>query len=181
MSSSNRHYGYGYSILIDSFSSEELEELLFGYPSSPSKNMGIWNWANNFNSTPSSPPALATLSRASSPSPSLEDIPKATLTFYAFIEGKYDPQLFVPNPLSSFLGEEALKTSSVTASNGHTSPSHPYNLRPRDFTGRVVKTSRHLKQVVFPSTLFPYSDTDLHLSLLLLSINIYCIPLFVLS
>ncbi|MBW0575544.1 hypothetical protein O181_115259 [Austropuccinia psidii MF-1] len=81
MSSSNCHHGYRYSSLIDSFSSEELEELLFGYPSSPSKNMGIWSLANNFNSTPSSPPSLATLSRASSPSPSLEDIPKAAMTF----------------------------------------------------------------------------------------------------
>ncbi|MBW0486316.1 hypothetical protein O181_026031 [Austropuccinia psidii MF-1] len=72
MSSKGFSYGSGYSDLISSLSPEELEELLFGYPSSPLKNMGIWSWANDFNSTPSSPPALATLSKASSTSPSLE-------------------------------------------------------------------------------------------------------------
>ncbi|MBW0581325.1 hypothetical protein O181_121040, partial [Austropuccinia psidii MF-1] len=61
MSSIGFSYGSEYSDLISSFSPEELEELLFGYPSSPSKNMGIWSWANSFNSTPSSRPSLATL------------------------------------------------------------------------------------------------------------------------
>ncbi|MBW0486687.1 hypothetical protein O181_026402 [Austropuccinia psidii MF-1] len=127
MSSKSRSYGSGYSDLISSFSPEELEELLFGYPSSPSKNMGIWSWANNFNPTPSSPPALATLSRSSSPSPSLEGVPEAAMAFYAFIEGSYDPQLFVPNPLDYFLGNEScaspyvkvLETSPVSPKQNH--------------------------------------------------------------
>ncbi|MBW0549849.1 hypothetical protein O181_089564, partial [Austropuccinia psidii MF-1] len=128
-------YGSGYSDLISPFSPEELEELLFGYPSSPSKKMGIWSWANSLNPTPSSPPTLATLSKASSPSPSSEGVPEAAMAFYAFIKGEYDPQLFVPNPLSCLLGgKEVSQTSSVTTYDGYTNPSHPYALCPRDHT-----------------------------------------------
>ncbi|MBW0553496.1 hypothetical protein O181_093211 [Austropuccinia psidii MF-1] len=88
------------------------------------------------------PPALATLSRVLSPLPSSKDIPEATLAFYAFIAGKYNPCLFVPDPLSYFLGEEALNASSQKNKNGFRKPSHSYGLRPRDFRGRVIKPSR---------------------------------------
>ncbi|MBW0537652.1 hypothetical protein O181_077367 [Austropuccinia psidii MF-1] len=81
--------------------------------------MGIWSWANNFNSTPSSPPALAALSRSSSPSPSSEGVPKAAMAFYAFTEGSYNPQIFVPYPFYHFLGNETLASSSVKAMNTH--------------------------------------------------------------
>ncbi|MBW0527782.1 hypothetical protein O181_067497 [Austropuccinia psidii MF-1] len=125
MSSGYLYYGSGYSDFVKVFSDKELEELLFGYPSSPSTNMGLWSWANNFYAAPPSPPALATLSRSSSPSS--EGVPKAAMAFYAFIEGIYDPQLFVPDPLNYFLGNEtcaspyvkALKTSPVSPKQNH--------------------------------------------------------------
>ncbi|MBW0580296.1 hypothetical protein O181_120011 [Austropuccinia psidii MF-1] len=143
MSSLNRHYGFGYSDSVNVFSDEELEELLFGYPSSPSESRGFWDWATKPHSTPASPPALATLSRAPSPLPSSEDIPKAALAFYAFIEGEYNPRLFVPDPLSYFLGEEALNASSQKKEkNGFQKPSHSYDLRPPDFRGQVIEPSR---------------------------------------
>ncbi|MBW0571502.1 hypothetical protein O181_111217 [Austropuccinia psidii MF-1] len=112
MSSLNRYYGSGYSDFVKVFSDKELEELLFGYPSSPSESRSFWDWASKPHSTPGSPPALATLSRVPSPLPSSEEIPKAALAFYAFIKGEYDPRLFVPDPLSYFLGEEAANASS---------------------------------------------------------------------
>ncbi|MBW0567117.1 hypothetical protein O181_106832 [Austropuccinia psidii MF-1] len=135
-----RFNGSGYSDLISSFSPEELEELLFGYPSSPSKNMGIWSWANNLNSTPSSPPALATLSRSSSPSPSSEVVPKAATAFYAFIEGEYDPRLFVPNSLSYFLGDKTSSNGSIKFNCGYKKKIHPYNLCPCDSSGWAITT-----------------------------------------
>ncbi|MBW0567162.1 hypothetical protein O181_106877 [Austropuccinia psidii MF-1] len=140
MSSTGRFYGLGYSDLISSFIPEELEELLFGYPSSPLKNMGIWSWASNFNSTPSSPPALAALSRSSSPSPSSEGVPKAAAAFYAFIEGEYDPWLFVPNPLSYFLGDKTSSNGSIKANCGYKKKIHPYNLCPRSSSGQAITT-----------------------------------------
>ncbi|MBW0562693.1 hypothetical protein O181_102408 [Austropuccinia psidii MF-1] len=142
MNPRNHFYGFGYSDSVKVFSDEELEELLFGYPSSPSESRGFWDWASKPHSTPASPPALATLSRVPSPLPSSKDIPEPALAFYAFIEGKYDPCLFVPDPLSYFLGEEALNVSSQKSNNGFRKPSHYYGLRPGDFCGRVIKPSR---------------------------------------
>ncbi|MBW0588443.1 hypothetical protein O181_128158 [Austropuccinia psidii MF-1] len=142
MSSLNHHYGSGYSNFVKVFSNKELEELLFGYPSSPSESRGFWNWASKPHSTPASPPALATLSRVLSPLPSSKEIPEAALAFYKFIEGKYDPHLFVPDPLSYFLGKEAANASSQKNKNGFRKPSHSYGLRPRDFCGRVIKPSK---------------------------------------
>ncbi|MBW0579270.1 hypothetical protein O181_118985 [Austropuccinia psidii MF-1] len=135
MSSLNCHYGSGYSNFIKVFSDEELEELLFGYPSSPSESRGFWDWATKPHSIPASPPALVTLSRVPSPLPSSEDIPEATLAFYAFIKGEYNPCLFVADPQSYFLGEEALNTSSPKNKDGFRKPTHAYDLRPRDFCG----------------------------------------------
>ncbi|MBW0556550.1 hypothetical protein O181_096265 [Austropuccinia psidii MF-1] len=140
MSSTGRFYGSGYSKLLSSFSPEELEELLFGYPSSPLKNMGIGSWANDFTSMPSFPPALATLSRSSFPEPSSEGVPKAAAAFYAFIKGEYDPWLFVPNPLSYFLGDKTSRKGSIKTNRGYKKTIHPYNLRPRDSSGLAITT-----------------------------------------
>ncbi|MBW0525248.1 hypothetical protein O181_064963 [Austropuccinia psidii MF-1] len=100
MSHQSRSYGSGYSGFINAFSTAELEEWLFGFSSHPSSSMSFWDWANYPNSTPPSPPTLEALSMSSSPSPPLGDVPEAALAFYAFLEGKYDPRLFVPDPLS---------------------------------------------------------------------------------
>ncbi|MBW0557346.1 hypothetical protein O181_097061 [Austropuccinia psidii MF-1] len=140
MSSTGHFYGSGYSNLISSFSPEELEELLFAYPSSPLKNMGIWSWANDFTSMPSSPPALATLSRSLSPEPSSEGVPEAATAFYAFIKGEYDPRLFVPDPLSYFLGKKTSCNGSIKTNCGYKKTIHPYNLRPRGSSGRAITT-----------------------------------------
>ncbi|MBW0546628.1 hypothetical protein O181_086343 [Austropuccinia psidii MF-1] len=113
MRSGYRCYGSGYSDFVKVFSDKELEELLFGYPSSPSTNMGLWSWANNFYAAPPSPPALATLSRSSSPSPSLEGNETCASPYI-----------------------KALKTSPVSPKQNH-----HYFLRPRDSTGRAI-TSR---------------------------------------
>ncbi|MBW0564124.1 hypothetical protein O181_103839 [Austropuccinia psidii MF-1] len=67
MSSHNQSYGSGYSDFLKAFTTEEVEELLFFYPSSRSGKMEIWGWANNYRSSPSSPSALSALSRDSSP------------------------------------------------------------------------------------------------------------------
>ncbi|MBW0558506.1 hypothetical protein O181_098221 [Austropuccinia psidii MF-1] len=142
MSSLNCHYGSGYSDSVKVFSDKELGELLFGYPSSPSESRGFWDWATKPHSIPASPPALATLSRVTSPLTSSKNIPKAALAFYLFIQGKYDPRLFVADPLSYFLGEEALNASSQKNKNGFRKPSHPYGLHSRGFCGRVIKPSR---------------------------------------
>ncbi|MBW0566527.1 hypothetical protein O181_106242 [Austropuccinia psidii MF-1] len=100
-------YGYGYSDFINAFGTEELEELLFGYPSSPSNSTAFWDWVNAPSPTPPSPPALAPISNASSPFSYSGEVPEAAMTFYAFIEGAYDPRLFVKDPLNYFLKEGA--------------------------------------------------------------------------
>ncbi|MBW0545014.1 hypothetical protein O181_084729 [Austropuccinia psidii MF-1] len=125
MSSLNRSYGFRYYDFVKVCSAKELEELLFGYPSSPSESRGFWHWATKPHSIPASPPALGTLSRVPSPFPSSENIPEAALAFYMFIEGKYNPRLFVLDPLSHFLGEEALNASSQKTKDGFRKPSHP--------------------------------------------------------
>ncbi|MBW0568946.1 hypothetical protein O181_108661 [Austropuccinia psidii MF-1] len=135
-------YGYGYSDLINAFCTEELEKLLFGYSSHPSNCTAFWDWVNAPSSTPPSPPALVTISTVSSPSSSLEEIPEASMAFYAFFEGEYDSRLFVPNPFDYFLGNEASNLFSLTFNDGYTKPFHPYNLRPCDCNGFVVKPSR---------------------------------------
>ncbi|MBW0519096.1 hypothetical protein O181_058811 [Austropuccinia psidii MF-1] len=86
-------YGSGYSDLIKGFTASEIKELLFG-SALPSFHETI--------SGPSSP-ALAPLYQAPSVSSDIESVPKAALAFYAFIEGNYDPQLFVPDPVAYFL------------------------------------------------------------------------------
>ncbi|MBW0549305.1 hypothetical protein O181_089020 [Austropuccinia psidii MF-1] len=141
MNPQNRSYGFGYSDSVKIFSDKELEELLFGYPSSPSESRGFWDWAFQPHSTPASPPALATLSGVPSPLPSSEEIPKAALAFYAFIEGEYDPRLFVPDPLNYFSKEGA--SSAIKPKKHHQRRRrHPYYLRPRDSNGRAITARR---------------------------------------
>ncbi|MBW0589199.1 hypothetical protein O181_128914 [Austropuccinia psidii MF-1] len=107
MNSCNRSYGMGYSNFVKTFAAEELEELLFGYPSSPLRSTGFWDWVNNPRSTPPSPPALAPILNASSPSSYSGEVPEAAMAFYTFIEGDYDPCLFFPDALNYFLKEGA--------------------------------------------------------------------------
>ncbi|MBW0573442.1 hypothetical protein O181_113157 [Austropuccinia psidii MF-1] len=54
-------------------------------------------------SAPSSPPALAGFSLTPTDLLNTEMVPDAAQTFYAFIEGQYDPHLFVPDPIGYFL------------------------------------------------------------------------------
>ncbi|MBW0576864.1 hypothetical protein O181_116579 [Austropuccinia psidii MF-1] len=118
--------------------------MIFGDPSPPSLNASLLAWALASTKDPSSPPALASFLRDSSPSYS-EDIPESAMAFYAFIQGDYDPRLFVPDPFNHFLGEEV---SASSAKDMRTLPvsrkkNDHYFLRPRDSTGRVI-TSRQL-------------------------------------
>ncbi|MBW0566337.1 hypothetical protein O181_106052 [Austropuccinia psidii MF-1] len=130
MNSQGRLYGSGYSDLINIFSTEEVEELLFGYPSSPSNSTTFWDWVNGPSYTPPSPPALSPISIASSPSSYSGEVPEAAMAFYAFIEGAYDPRLFVPDPFNYFSEERA--SSAIKPKR------HPYFLRPRDSNGRAI-------------------------------------------
>ncbi|MBW0573996.1 hypothetical protein O181_113711 [Austropuccinia psidii MF-1] len=54
-------------------------------------------------SAPPSPPALAGFSQTPTDSLSTEMVPNAAHTFYAFLEGQYDPCLFLPDPIGFFL------------------------------------------------------------------------------
>ncbi|MBW0559933.1 hypothetical protein O181_099648 [Austropuccinia psidii MF-1] len=130
-------YGLGYSDLIKVFSSDELEELLFGCPSSPLRSTTFWDWVNNSHSTPPSPPALTPILNTSSPFSYSEEVPEAAMAFYAFIKGKYDPRLFVPDPFNFFLKEG---TSSAIKPKRHHQrrKGHPYYLRPHDSNGRAI-------------------------------------------
>ncbi|MBW0563525.1 hypothetical protein O181_103240 [Austropuccinia psidii MF-1] len=91
MNHQGQSYGSGSSNFIYAFSTDELEELLFGFPSHSSSRTGFWDWVNNPQSNPPSLPALETFLKASSPSSSLENVPEAVVAFYAFIEGEYNP------------------------------------------------------------------------------------------
>ncbi|MBW0573458.1 hypothetical protein O181_113173 [Austropuccinia psidii MF-1] len=134
-------YGLGYSDLIKVFSTNELEELLFGCPSSPSRSTTFWDWVNNPHSTPPSPPALAPISNASSPFSYSEEVPEAAMAFYAFIKGKYHPQLFVLNPFHYFSKEGA--SSAIKPKRHHQQRRmHPYYLCPRDSNGRAITTCK---------------------------------------
>ncbi|MBW0587855.1 hypothetical protein O181_127570 [Austropuccinia psidii MF-1] len=142
MSSGDCFYGSFFKDFIHDFPSKEVERMISGDPSPPSCNTSLLDWALALTRDPSSPPALATLSKASSPSPSSEGVPEATMAFYAFIEGKYNPRLFVPNPLSYFLGEETPSNGSIKANCGYKKHFHHYNLCPRDSSGRAITAPR---------------------------------------
>ncbi|MBW0549049.1 hypothetical protein O181_088764 [Austropuccinia psidii MF-1] len=103
MSSSDHSYGSGYSDLIKAFTARKIEERLFG-SALPSFHETI----SDPPSHPQLPPALAPLSRAPSVSSDTESVPDAALAFYAFIEGKFDPRLFVLDPAAYFLNNNPL-------------------------------------------------------------------------
>ncbi|MBW0563659.1 hypothetical protein O181_103374 [Austropuccinia psidii MF-1] len=58
MNHQGRSYGSGYSDFINAFSTNELEEWIFGFPSHSSSRTGFWDWVNDPHSNPPSPPAL---------------------------------------------------------------------------------------------------------------------------
>ncbi|MBW0520116.1 hypothetical protein O181_059831 [Austropuccinia psidii MF-1] len=101
MSSSDHSYGSGYSDLVKAFTANKIKELLFG-SALPSFSEMLSNPSN----PPQLPPALAPLSHAPSVSSDTESVPEAVLAFYAFIEGKFDPRLFVLDPAAYFLNND---------------------------------------------------------------------------
>ncbi|MBW0576015.1 hypothetical protein O181_115730 [Austropuccinia psidii MF-1] len=85
----------------------------------------MWEWVTSM--TPPSPLALASYSfsstRALSPE---EEPPSSALAFYTFINGDYNPQLFVNDPETFFSIEPASNPQ------GFKNPAtHMYELRPR--------------------------------------------------
>ncbi|MBW0570947.1 hypothetical protein O181_110662 [Austropuccinia psidii MF-1] len=130
-------YGLGYSDLVKVFNTEELEELLFGCPSSPSRSTTFWDWVNNPHLTPPSPPALTQISNTSSPFSYSEEVPEAVMAFYAFIECKYDPCLFVPDPINHF-SKEGISSATKPKQHHQRRKRHPYYLRPRDSNGQAI-------------------------------------------
>ncbi|MBW0535888.1 hypothetical protein O181_075603 [Austropuccinia psidii MF-1] len=136
-------YGSCFQDFINAFSPEEVERMIFGDPSLPSLNASLLDWASASTKDPSSPPALASFRRYSSPSYS-EDIPESAMAFYAFIKGDYNPRLFVPDPFDHFLGKEV---STPSVKDMRTLPisrkkNHHYFLQPCDSTGRVITSCR---------------------------------------
>ncbi|MBW0584086.1 hypothetical protein O181_123801 [Austropuccinia psidii MF-1] len=141
MSSSDHSYGSGYSDLIKAFTANEIEELLFGSVL-PSFSETLSNPSN----PPQSPPALAPLSRAPSVSSHTESVPEAALAFYAFIEGKFDPRLFVPDPAAYFLSNDPpiiAKRKRDCRLPRKTMPVS-YHLRPRNCKGRAITSYKAL-------------------------------------
>ncbi|MBW0577668.1 hypothetical protein O181_117383 [Austropuccinia psidii MF-1] len=141
MNPQNCSYGAGYSDFVKVFSPDELEELLFGYPSYPSRFSGIWEWENNSPPSCPSPPALHSLSGTLSISSYSQEIQDAALAFYAFIESDYNPRLFVPDPFDYFLLQGDSAPSLVKHRKTHPVlkiKPHHYFLRPRDSPGRAI-------------------------------------------
>ncbi|MBW0573125.1 hypothetical protein O181_112840 [Austropuccinia psidii MF-1] len=112
--------------------------MIFGDPSPPSLNASLLDWALASTRDPSLPPALASFLRDSSPS-YLEENPESAMAFYDFIEGDYDPCLFVDKPLNFSANEK--NSSSIKQKRHCPKKSHSYCLRPRDSNGCVVKPS----------------------------------------
>ncbi|MBW0515208.1 hypothetical protein O181_054923 [Austropuccinia psidii MF-1] len=99
--------------------------------------MAYWDWVNTPSSTPPSPPALAKMSNVSSPSSYSEEVPEAPMAFYAFIEGKYDPHLFFPDPVNYF-SKEGTSAAIKPKRHHQRTKMHPYYLRPCDSNGRAI-------------------------------------------
>ncbi|MBW0521103.1 hypothetical protein O181_060818 [Austropuccinia psidii MF-1] len=102
MSSSNYSYKSGYSDLIKDFTTSKIKELLFGNPL-PS----FYETIAHPSSPLQSPPVLALLSRSSSVSSDTESVPEAALAFYTFIEQRFAPRLFVPDPKAYFFNQQS--------------------------------------------------------------------------
>ncbi|MBW0562643.1 hypothetical protein O181_102358 [Austropuccinia psidii MF-1] len=139
MNPQGQSYGLSYSDLIKVLGTKELEELLFGYPSSSSRSTTFWDWVKNPHSTPPSPPSVAPILNASSPFSYSEEVPEAKRAFYTFIQRKYDPCLFALDPLSYFSNEG---TSSAIKPKRHHQQRrmHPYYLQPHYSNGRAITT-----------------------------------------
>ncbi|MBW0573103.1 hypothetical protein O181_112818 [Austropuccinia psidii MF-1] len=106
MCPNNPVYSSSYLKAIEPFSIEEFEEMVFGTPSTPVKQ-SMWEWVTSItppSTCPPSPPALAGFS-FSSPRASLskEEPPSAGFSFYTFINGDYDSQLFAEDFEAVFL------------------------------------------------------------------------------
>ncbi|MBW0577137.1 hypothetical protein O181_116852 [Austropuccinia psidii MF-1] len=100
MSFDNPVYLFTFLKAIEPFTIEEFEELVFGTPSTPIKK-SIWEWVTSM--TPPSTLALAICSFSSTRASLLEEEPPSSaLAFYTFINGNYDPRLFVNDPEAFF-------------------------------------------------------------------------------
>ncbi|MBW0572944.1 hypothetical protein O181_112659 [Austropuccinia psidii MF-1] len=139
MSSSDCSYGSDYSDLIKAFTASEIEELLFG-----SALPSFLETLSNPSNPPQSPQALAPLSRAPSVSSDTESIPEAALAFYAFIEGKFDPRLFVPDPAAYFLNNDPPIITKRKRNRRLPRRTIPvsYHLRPQNSKGRAITSYR---------------------------------------
>ncbi|MBW0568234.1 hypothetical protein O181_107949 [Austropuccinia psidii MF-1] len=134
MCSSDHSYGSGYSDLIKAFTANEIKELLFG-SALPSFSKTLPDPSN----PPQLPPALAPLSCTPSVSSDTESVPEAVLAFYTFIEGKFDPRLFVPDPAAYFLSDNPPIITMRKRNRRLSRKTIPvsYHLRPRNSKGRA--------------------------------------------
>ncbi|MBW0584939.1 hypothetical protein O181_124654 [Austropuccinia psidii MF-1] len=116
---------------IEPFTIKEFEELVFGTPSTPIKQ-SIWEWVTSM--TPPSTPALAICLFSSTRASSLQqEHPSSDLAFYTFINGNYDPWLFVNDPETFF------SIGPASNSQGSKNPAtHTYELRPCGPDGRAI-------------------------------------------
>ncbi|MBW0581513.1 hypothetical protein O181_121228 [Austropuccinia psidii MF-1] len=100
------------------------------------------DWAMTSPSAPPSPPAMAGFSQTPTDSLNTEMVPDAAQKFYAFLEGQYDPRLFVPDPVGYFLKDHpSLFISSKKRRVRRVSrkkASLSYCLRPRRLDGRAI-------------------------------------------
>ncbi|MBW0574753.1 hypothetical protein O181_114468 [Austropuccinia psidii MF-1] len=112
MSSGDPFYGSCFEDFINAFPAKEVERMIFGDPSPAFCNISLLDWALTSTRDTASPPALASFLGDSSPT-RLEEVPEPAMAFYAFIEGTYDPRLFVPDPYNYFLGNGTSTSSSI--------------------------------------------------------------------
>ncbi|MBW0548837.1 hypothetical protein O181_088552 [Austropuccinia psidii MF-1] len=131
-------YGSGFKDFINPFPAKEVERMIFGDPSPTSHNTSLLDWALASTRDPSPPLSLASFLQDSSPS-YLEENPDSAMVFYAFIEGDYNPCLFVKDPLNFFARK---KNSSSIKPRRHfpKRKSHSYCQRPPDSNGRAITT-----------------------------------------
>ncbi|MBW0576028.1 hypothetical protein O181_115743 [Austropuccinia psidii MF-1] len=131
MSSNSPTYSSTFLKAIEPFTIEEFEDMAFGTPSTPIKQ-SMWDWVTSM--TPPSSPALASCyfisGRAFSPE---EEPPSLVLAFYTFMNGDYNPWLFVDDPETFF----AIKPSSNPQGSEHPA-THTYVLQPHGRDGCAI-------------------------------------------
>ncbi|MBW0568961.1 hypothetical protein O181_108676 [Austropuccinia psidii MF-1] len=136
MSSNSPEYSSTFLKAIEPFTIEEFEEMVFGTPTTPIRQ-SMWEWVTSMTPPPTcppSPPSLASLSVSSSQASSLEEEPLSlALTFYTFINGDYDPHLFVDYPETFFAIQPTSNPQVSEQPAGHT-----YALQPRGRDGRAI-------------------------------------------